>query len=167
MLVLMNAPVLLGIIVVVFGVIPLLIGSNAVYILLTLCAGNLLAMLAAKDVTQIANSIITVNVPLFSYVQIFLLVIAPLIVLVIYRKSTGAGRILQIIPAAATVLVCFTLVTAMLPGDMQSNIQNSNLYSLLNPFFEFAIAAGLLVSVFYLWTKRPRGHKSGKKHHAL
>ncbi|HUD03278.1 MAG TPA: hypothetical protein VMR51_00575 [Patescibacteria group bacterium] len=163
----MNAPVLLGIVAVVFGAMPLLLGSNAVYILLTLCAGDLLATLAAKDVTQIINSIVTVNVPLYSYVQIFLLVIAPLIVLLIYRKSIGAGRILQIIPAAAAVLICFMLVTAMLPSNMQNNIQNSHLYSLLNPFFEFAIAAGLLVSVFYLWTKRTRNHKPGRKHHAL
>jgi hypothetical protein len=166
MLMFMNAMVLLAIITVVFGILPLLIGSNAIYILLTLCMGDLLSTLAAKDLTQIVGSAISIKGPIYNYVEIFLLVIAPLIVLVIFRKAIRtSGRLLQIIPAAAAAFICFMLVTTMLPVNMQNNIQSSNLYSLLKPYYEFVVAAGLLVSVLYLWTKRP--HPGLNKKHRL
>jgi uncharacterized membrane protein YeiB len=159
MLVLMNAPVMLAVIAFIFGLAPLLIGSNAVYILFTLCAGELLAQLAAKDVTQIVNSTVSLNIQVYSIVQIILLLIAPVIVLVLFKKSIKPPkRILQIIPAAASVVLCFMLIVNKLPYDMQKTFQDSSIYSLVSPYFEVAIAAGLLASLFYLWTKRPK-HK--------
>jgi hypothetical protein len=159
MLVLMNAPVVLAVIAFIFGIMPLLIGSNAVYILLTLCAGELLAQLVAKDVTQIVNSTVSLDIQVYSIVQIVLLVIAPLIVLAMFKKSIKPPkRFLQIIPAAASVVLCFMLVINKLPYDMHKTFQDSSIYSLVNPYYEVAIAAGLLASLFYLWTKRPK-HK--------
>lgn len=162
---LMDTIVLLAVSVLVFTVVPLLIGSNAVYLFLTLCAGNLLALLTAKDLTQLAISVITINGPVYNYIQIALLLIAPLLVLIIFRKAIkSGGRLLQIVPALAAAYVCFMLVTSMLPTNLQNNIVASNLYGQIKPYYEFAVAAGLFVSVVYLWTKRPHNLKADKKH---
>jgi hypothetical protein len=155
----MNAQVLLGISVVIFGIIPIIFGANSVYVFLTLCAGELLSQLASRDVTQIINSLVANSSPVFAVVQIVLLLAAPLVTLVIFRKAIRSPkRVVQIIPAVATALACFILVVAKLPYDMQKSIQASDLYLLVKPYYEFAVAAGLLISVFYLWTKRPK-HK--------
>ena len=161
---LMDATILLAIVGAVFGVLPLILGSNAVFMFLTLCAGDLLAQLAAKDVTQITSSTVSVNAPMYVIVYIFLLVVASVVLLLLYRKSSGSSVLLQIVPAAAAVVTSFMLITAALPSSLQDNIQSSHLFSTINPFFEFAVAAGLLASVFYLWARRPRGRKHGKKH---
>ena len=84
---LMDAPILLGILAVVFGLVPLMIGSNAVYIFLTLCAGEVLATLAASDLTKLANETISSNLPKYTIVQLVLLLIVPLMLLVIFKRS--------------------------------------------------------------------------------
>jgi len=165
MLKLMSAPVLLGIIAVVFGIAPIILRSNAVYILLALCAGEILARLTGQDITQIANSIISADVPMYSIVQIVLLVISPLLLLFLYRKSVKADIVLQIIPAAAAVILCFMFVIAKLPYETQNALQGSSLYDLLKPYFGLAIAAGMVSSVVWFWLKKPKHEKHDKKKH--
>jgi hypothetical protein len=161
----MDAFVFLGIIVVVFGIMPILLRSNAVYILLTLCAGDLFAHLAARDVTQIISSAVTVNAPIYSIVQISLLVAVPLILLFLYKKTAGSTIFLQIIAAAVSVVVCFMLVTTSLPYDTQTVIKESDIYSTIQPYYSAAVAAGLFISIIYFWIQKP-GHlkKRSKKH---
>ena len=167
MLKLMSAPILLGIIGVVFGIAPILFRSNAVYMLLALCGGEVLARLAAQELTQIINSLITVDFPMYSVVQIVLLVAAPIILLFLYRKTVKADMILQIIPAAAATLLCFMFVIAKLPYDAQNSLQASDLYTLVKPYFGLAIAAGMIASIIWFWLKKPKHDKHHKnKHHA-
>jgi hypothetical protein len=166
MLVFMNAPVLLGIIAVVFGIAPIILRSNAVYIFLSLCASDQLARLAGGDITNIVSSLVSSNLPMYSVVQIVLLVAAPLVLLFMFKKGVKSSKmILQIVPAAAAVLVGFMLVVSKLPYDLEQKIHNSSIYNLTEPFFELAIAAGLLFSVLYFWTKRPKPKDEDKKGH--
>lgn len=155
----MDAIMLLGIVVVIFGILPILLRSNAVYILLTLCAGDLFAHLAAKDVTQIINSTVTVNAPIYSIVQITLLVAVPLILLFLYKKTAGSTFFLQAIAAVVSVVVCFMLVTTSLPYDMQSAIKDSDIYSIIQPYYSAVVATGLFISIIYFCIK-----KYSKKH---
>lgn len=161
----MSAPILLGIIAVVFGVAPLLFRSNTVYILLMLCAGELLARLTAQDLTQVVNSLIATDLPTYSIVQIILLLIPPLLVLFWYRKSVNVDVILHIIPAVSTVLLCYMLVVAKLPYDVQNSLQESNIYGLIKPYFGLAIGAGMLSSLIWFWAKKPKHEKHDKKKH--
>jgi len=140
----------------------LLLRSNAVYMLMGLCAGSVLASLAAKDVTQIFNSFINVNVPVYSYVQIVLLIVAPLILLFVYKKARGNNFMLQVVPAVALASLCFMFVTDMLPYDVQSQIKDSQVYMFIQPYFEIAIAVGLFASLIYFWAKKP-SHDKRKK----
>lgn len=162
---LMTAPILLGILAVVFAVAPILFRSNAVYIFLALCAGEILARLTAQDVTQIVNSIITVDVPMFSIVQIVLLLIAPVLLLFMYRRTAKADLIIQIIPGVSAALLAFMFIVAKLPYDTQTVMQDSQLYGIVKPFFGVAAAAGLGASVVWFWAKKPKHDKHEKKKH--
>ena len=102
---------------------------------------------------------------MFSIVQIVLLLIAPAILLFMYRKTAKADMILQIIPAIAAVLLAFMFVVAKLPYDMQIAMQDSQLYGIVKPFFSVAIAAGLATSIVWFWAKKPKHDKHDKKKH--
>lgn len=161
----MSAPILLGIIAVIFGVAPLILRSNVVFMLLALCGGEVLARLAGQDLTQIVNSIITTNFPMYSVVQIVLLVLAPLLLLFWYRKSTSIDVVLHIVAAVSLVVLCFMFVIAKLPYDTQSALQNSNLYSIIKPYFGLAIGVGMVASLLWFWSKKPKHEKHDKKKH--
>jgi Ni/Fe-hydrogenase subunit HybB-like protein len=163
---LMNAPILLGIIVVVFGLAPILLGSNAVYMFLGLCAGELMAKLIAGDIAQLVNSRVDVNAPVYCIVQIVLLVIVPIILLMMFRKGKKSNKlIMQIVPAVAGVVTAFMLTVTKLPYDLQTKIQESNYYSFIEPYFAITVTVGLIACVLYLWTKRPKakGEKKSRK----
>ena len=145
------------------GVLAIILRSNAVYMLLTLCAGAILAELTAQDVTQILNSLISVNIPIYSYVQIALLLIAPVILLIMYRKSAGSKLILQLVPAIVFALISFMVISEALPYDMQTQIKESQIYSFIEPYYEIAIAVGLFACMFYFWIQKPRHDKPSKK----
>lgn len=160
MIMLMNAPILLGIIAVVFGVLPIIIRSNVVLIFLALCAGEVLARLMGNDATQIVNSFVATDVPMYSIVQIVLLVILPLLIVVWYKKAVKLQYIaLHILPALATVLLCFMFVVAKLPYDMQNTMQNSNIYLTVKPYFGLVMAAAMATSAIWLFLKKPKHRK--------
>lgn len=162
----MSAPIVLGIIAIIFGIAPIVLRTNAVYMLLALCAGEVLARLTAQDVTQIASSFITADIPLYSIVQITLLLIAPILVMVWYRKAAKSDIILQIFAAAATAVLCVMFVIAKLPYEPQNALQGADLYITLKPYFSVAIAAGVFVSLLWFWVKKPKHEKpEDKKHH--
>jgi uncharacterized membrane protein YedE/YeeE len=160
----MDISFIIGIACLAVGVCALVFRSNAVYMLLALCGGFVLADLVAQDLTQIINSVVNINVPVFSYVQMVLLLILPLILLLMYRKSAGVALVLQIVPIVAFILLSFMFVTDMLPYDIQNQVKDSQTYNIVQPYFELAIAAGMLASLFYFWSKKPHREKHGKKH---
>lgn len=148
-------------------VLCLVMRVNSVAIFLTLIAGALVSKLVASDMTQIVNSFINTGMPMSSIVQIFLLVIAPFVLLLGLKGSVGVGGIvLQIVPAVAAGVLLVYFATGMLPYDTQQKIVDSNLYGYVSPYFALAAAAGLFASVLSLWASKPKHHdKHSKKHH--
>ena len=61
----------------------------------------------------------------------------------------------------------FMFITNYLPYSSQTSVQNSNLYTQIDPYFGLAIGAGLLASVIYFWLMKPHHQKSDKKHKLL
>lgn len=167
MLMVMNAPIVFGLLAVVFGVLPIILRSNAVLMLLTLCSGEVLARLTSQDLTQLASSFITADIPLYSIIQIILLTIAPLLIMIWYRKSAKSDIIIQVLVAVCVAVLSIMLITSKLPYETQANLQNSSLYESIKPYFGVAMAAGLFLSLIRLWLKRPRHAKpeDTKKHH--
>jgi uncharacterized membrane protein required for colicin V production len=145
----------------------LLLRVNAVAIFLTLIAGALVSKLVSSDVTQIINSIVNTGLPTASIVQIFLLVIAPLVLLLGLKGSVKAGGVVfQIVPAVAAGVLLVYFATGMLPYDTQQKVIESNLFGFINPYFGLAAAAGLFASVLNFWATKPKHHdKHHKNHH--
>lgn len=160
------AIIVIAISTIMFGVMPIIFRSSAVLIFLTLAAGELVSRLTAQDATQLVRSLPTPNgLPTYSIVQIILLTIAPLILLIAYKNSIKPSQLFfHFMPAVASVLVCIMLVTAKLPYELKDTVENSQIYTTVEPFFSVAVAAGLLSSALYLIATKPRHHKN-KKHH--
>ncbi len=165
---LMSTTIILIVIGLVFGVAPIFLRSSAVLIFLSLCAGEILARLTSQDVTEIVSSFAALNnVPVYSIVQIALLVIAPVVLLFAYKNTVKPSLLfMQIVPAVASVVVCLMLIVTKLPYDSKIAIEASNVYTMVKPFFSLAIAAGLLSSLFYLVAVKPKHSKHNKKHEA-
>lgn len=149
-----------------FGVLPFFLRSSAALIFFALCAGELLSRLIAQDATQIFRSLPnTNNLPAYSIVQITLLLIPPIILLVSYKNSQKPSQLfLHIIPAIASVVVCVMLIVAKLPYETKQLVEDSAMYSALQPFFSLAVASGLLTATIYLVSVKPKPHKQDKKH---
>lgn len=162
----MNTFVLIGVTTVLFGVLPLVLRSNAVFMLLLLCIGDVAAKLVGQDVTQIVNSVVNVNVPVMTIVQIFLAVILPLVVLLMFRGSVrGVKLLMQVVPAVAAVLLAMMFIVAKLPYNLQQTIQSDPLYGTIETFFPVAAVAGALSAFFYILSIRPKHDHHDKKHH--
>jgi hypothetical protein len=160
----MSAEIVLGITAIVFGFAPIILRSNAIFMFLTLCAGELLAKYTSQDIAQIVGSLFPGNVPVFSVVQISLLVVTPIIVLFAYKKTVTSDILLQIIAAVSATVVAFGLIVAKLPYEKQAAITSSAINNAMSVYFGVAVAAGLFVSVCYLLIKKPK-HDKHKKHH--
>jgi len=150
---------------VVFGIGSILLRSSAVLVFLTLAAGELLSRMTSQDVTQIVRSLPSASsMPIYSIVQIALLLIVPLIILIGYRNSIKPGQLFfHFLPAVASAVICVMLVVAKLPYELKESIQVASIYKTIEPFFSVAIAAGLLSSASYLLMTKPR-HQKDKKH---
>ncbi len=158
------AIILLAVSVFVFGVGPLLLRTNVILVFLTLCASNLIVSLTSRDVSQLAASTLPVkNYPILSIVEIFILVVLPLVLMLAYKNSTKpAGLVIHILPAVASAILFFMLATTMLPYETKLAIEQSNIYGILKPFFEIVISAGFVFSALYLIITKPRYAKHGK-----
>lgn len=156
---------IIGAAVLFFAVLPLVFRSNAVLIFLMLAAGELLSRLLAQDATQVVRSLPSVSgMPVYSIVQIALLLIAPVIILFATKNSTKPSHLFfMLLPAVASALLCVMLVTAKLPYETKELVEKSTLYITIEPFFSVAIAGGIVSSALYLITSHPK-HKAHKKH---
>jgi hypothetical protein len=159
------ALIVIGISAVIFGILPIALRSSAVYIFLTLAAGELLSRLTAQDATQFVRSFPAPNsMPTYSIVQISLLLVVPILILIAYKNSMKPSQLFfHLLPALASVLVCVMLVTAKLPYETKDVVENSGIFKVIEPFFSVAVAAGLLSSAFYLMAIKPK-HDKHKKH---
>ena len=153
--------------VLVFGVGPIVLRSSAVLIFLTLSAGELLSRMTSQDATQFVRSLpATSGLPIYSIVQILLLLIVPVIILIGYRNSVRPGQLLlHFLPAVASVVVCIMLVVTKLPYEVKESIEAATIYKTIEPFFSVAVAAGLLSSAMYLLMTKPKHHKDKKHKH--
>lgn len=149
---------------IIFFLAPIFLRSNAVLVFLSLCASEQLVNLVSKDVTEFVNSSITLDsYPTYSIVQIFLLLIAPIIILFVYRNSVKASKLFwQIIPAFSAAVMCFLMVIQKLPYDTKILIEQSSLYETVEPFFQVVLVSGIVTSIIFLIFNRPKIHKKDK-----
>lgn len=150
---------------IVFGALPLILRSNGALVLFTLCVGQILAGLIGGDLTNGIGSKVTSPLPIFTIVQIVLLVLPALLVMFIYRRAAKADILLHIFTYAVAVIVCFSAISTFLPYAAQSSVQDSNVYHQIHGYVGIVLSAGIIVSLVILWLKKPHhDKKQGKKH---
>lgn len=163
MLMVMNPIILLVIIAVIFGVLPLIMRSNIVAMFMSLFVGEAIALLLAQDITDIIGSVVNLNIPLYNIVQISLLIITPLLLLFLTKKSIGpVGFFMQIVPAVALVVVCFMFISAKLPYDQQHIVEGSKYYIMAKPYVGVLIGAALVFCIIYIASHKPKNESKKK-----
>jgi hypothetical protein len=159
--------VILGLSAFLFLFVPLAFRSNAVYGYLLLIAGELASKQVSVETTKFLNSIFTgLSLPMYSIVQIFILIFGSALVLFLYRKtSKPKDLIFNIVVGASASLVATFLVVSKLSYDQKNTIENLSLYQTLDNFIGVAVVTGLLGSLFYfVFHKSVHISKHDKKH---
>ena len=85
----MNETIILAVIsVVIFFIAPIVLKSNAIYMFLLLAVSELTSNVVSKEATKFLSSFIpSATIPLYSVVQIAILVLPPIFILFVYRKA--------------------------------------------------------------------------------
>jgi len=149
----------------IFGVLPLFLRSNGALVLFTLCVGQILAGLVGSDVSNNISTKVSSPLPIFTIVQIVLLVVPALLVMFIYRRAAKADILLHIFTYAVAVIVCFSAIATFLPYAAQTSVQDSSVYSQIHSYVGVILSAGIIASLVILWLKKPHHDKKhGKKH---
>jgi len=146
---------------------PLAFRSNAVYGFLMLAVGELASRQVSVEATKFLSSIFTgLNIPLYSVVQIVILLFGSVIVLFLYRKTAKPkDLVFNIVTGLSATLICVYLIVAKLPYETKTSIENMSLYQSLDNFLGVAVVAGLLGSLFYfVFHKSVHFSKHDKKH---
>lgn len=162
----MSALVVIAVCGVVFFLLPLVLRSNAVYVLFFLCMGEVVAKLLGQDTTQLVNSFVSVQMPVLTIVQIVLLLVLPLIILFVFKGAIkGPKLIKQLLPALAAAALSILFIVAKLPYDAQRAIEADSLYKTVEPFLPFVAGVGALAAFFYIYGRRPKPVTDEKKKH--
>lgn len=163
----LNLYIIIGLSVILFLFIPLAFRSNAVYGFLLLAAGELTSRQVSVEATKFLNSILTgLSVPLYSIVQIVILLFGSIVVIVLYRKTAKPkDLIFNVIVGLSASLIAVYLVVAKLPYEAKNSIENLSLYQSIDNFLGVAVVAGLLGALFYfVFHKSAHFNKHDKKH---
>lgn len=149
---------------ILFIALPLLLKSNAVLMFLLLCAGELVAKQVSVEASKFVSSFITSSsLPIYSAVQISILLIAPMFILLAYKNTMQAKNIFFSITAGLAATIVFVyLVTAKLPYDINQKIENTHYYSTITAFVSVALVAGLVAATIYLIANKPHSLKVAK-----
>jgi zinc transporter ZupT len=165
----MTYLVILGALALIPTLIVLLLRVNGAIAFMGLCLGSVLVTYTSSDVTSLLASMSpNENVLTTSqWVQLALLIIPFLLTVLFTRGSVRGGKkVVNILPALASGLLCTLLAVPLLPAAIQRNIHQQTAWHQLSNAQTAVILAGALFSlVFLLFTHRRKHDEEGKKKH--
>jgi hypothetical protein len=144
----------------------LLLRVNGAITFMSLCLGSVLVTYTSSDVTGVLGGF-SASKNLSQWAQVALLVMPFLLTVLFTRGSVkGAKSITNILPAAATGLLCALLVVPLLPAGLQGQLNTQTAWQQLNNAQTAIILGGALFSLmFLLFTHRRKHEEEGKKKH--
>jgi hypothetical protein len=146
----------------------LLLRVNGAIAFMSLCLGSVLVTYTSSDVTDVLGGFsASKNLSTNQWAQVVLL-IAPFLLTVLFTRGSvkGAKSITNILPAAATGLLCALLVVPLLPAGLQGQLNTQTAWQQLNNAQTAIILGGALFSLtFLLFTHRRKHEEEGKKRH--
>jgi len=160
----MDATLVLALIATLPIALTIFLRSNAAIIFFALCAGSVLERYVSDSATLVANSVGSRS-NTDSFVHLGLLVLPALIAVLMLRKSIKPSKtVINAFPAVAVGLTGALLAVPILPGGLQANIINTDVWRQLSNYADFILAAGTGVSLvaLALTYKIPRDHR--RKH---
>lgn len=141
---------------------------NAAMVFLSVCLGAVLVQHVAPEANTMMG-LFTPKPSKFSQATIELvLLLVPAIVTTIITALSVHGRlkvVLNVVPAAAASMLAVLLVVPLLSGGLMHSLESQPTWRLLWNSEAFVIAAGALVSLFFLWTQRRNFRHHDKRKH--
>ena len=140
-------------------VLLMLLRVNAAMIFLSLCLGYVVMQFLSADVQAFATTFMTHTTVSTDAMKLGLLLFPPaLTTLFMIGTARGARFILNIIPALAVGYLAVLLVVPLLPPGTAHAIMGVSLWRYAVRLQAALVGGGALVSLFFLWTQRPRRH---------
>lgn len=151
---------------IIFLIGPLLLKSSPVYMFLLLCASELVCKLTSVDATKFTASFIpSKSAPLYTIVQLVIILLVPLIVMFAYKGSLQPKHLLLHILAGISAAILFiSLAVAKMPYDLNQKIEALDIFIKGVSFLDVALVVGLFASFFYILAIKPKHEKHAKKH---
>lgn len=159
----MTPAVVIGLLIGLPIVFILLMRANAAIVFLALCAGSVLAQFVSDETFNIFSSFIPADGSTnLSIVQLSLMYLPVFFTALFTRKSiSGAKTLTNLVPAIATGLVGALLAVPLLPGGVKYNVTSSEIWPVLEQYQGLIVAVAVLISLFSLWSTKPK-HGKGK-----
>jgi hypothetical protein len=144
-----------------------LLRVNGAIAFMSLCLGSVLVTYTSSDVDTVFTNFAKKNALITNqWIQIALLAI-PFVLTILFTRGSvkGAKKVINLLPAAATGLLCALLVVPLLPMKLQRQIHQQQVWHQLSNAQTAVILGGALFSLmFLLFTHRRRkGEEEGKK----
>lgn len=162
----MAPVVILGIIAAVPLVLILILRSNAAVVFFSLCAGSVLVSFVGSDASDAINKSIS-GANSGSFAKIALLLLPALLSLWFLRKSISPSKlIINTIAAVGAGVSAAVLLVPLLPGGVQFNIEQSQVWRQTSAYQGAVLAATTATAIISLWlTNRHKDDSKHKKHH--
>lgn len=145
----------------------LIMRVSAVFLFVSIAAGNLLVLYLSDDVVLALNAFSkSKNIPMI--VQLVLLFLPVALTLLFVRKSTTRGKyLLHLIPLIGCGLSLAVLALPILPVDLQAQMLGHPSGDVFKNSQDLIISITSVLVLLLMWhTYKPHeGGKHGKKHH--
>ncbi|HEU4966823.1 MAG TPA: hypothetical protein VFT53_05075 [Candidatus Saccharimonadales bacterium] len=147
----------------------MLLRVNAALVFVSLCVGYVITQFLANDIQSFADLFVSHGASVSVSVMRLALLLFPAAFTTLFMIGTvrKARLLLNILPAlAAGCLAALLVVPLLTPGTAQS-IMSSSLWAQVVRLQSALVGGGALISMFFIWTQRPKKHHdehSGKRH---
>lgn len=160
----MDATLVLAVIAIAPVAITVFFRANAAIVFFALCGGSVLERYVSDSAALVADSVVTRS-NTDSFVHLGLLALPALLTILLLRKSISSSKtVVNVLPAVAVGLTAALLAVPLLPGGLQANVMNAEVWKQLNNYADFILAAGTGVALvaLALTYKMPKDHR--RKH---
>lgn len=140
---------------------------NAAIAFMSLCLGSVLVTYTTSDAVSIASGLSShPGGGITRWVSLVLLIIPFILATLFTRKNVkgGARHVLNFIPALATGVLLALLVTPLLGGALQDQVQQQELWRTLDNLQTAILLGGAFFSLLFILVTHRHHHEAEGKH---
>jgi hypothetical protein len=153
---------LLIIIISLLVLVQLMLRTNTAVVFMAVGAGTILLNATGTDTDLLARSISSGMTVSSNMVQAAVLLLPAVVSAIVLRKRVSKSKILfTVVPAFCAAIIALTLVYPFLSPGLQSNLANSEGWTLIAQYYQFIVVLGILSSLITVTVTIPKAHKTG------